>query len=118
VADDDYCYLTTTGRNSGRPHEVEIWYAPSDDGRRLYLLAGGRDTSDWVRNLRADPACTVRIGSRGAPALRASGRVLDDADDEAGAARTLVFEKFQPRAGDDLSGWRTEALPVAIDLLS
>ena len=24
---DDYCYLTTTGRRSGRPHRIEIWYA-------------------------------------------------------------------------------------------
>ena len=27
VAADDYCYLTTTGRRSGRPHRIEIWYA-------------------------------------------------------------------------------------------
>jgi len=116
VAADDYCYLTTTGRRSGRPHEIEIWYAESADGRTLYLLAGGRDASDWVRNLRAHAGCTVRIGSRAAPPLQATGRLLDEADDEAAAARTLVFEKFQPRNGGDLSGWRAAALPVAIDL--
>ena len=26
-ADEDYCYLTTTGRISGRPREIEIWFA-------------------------------------------------------------------------------------------
>ena len=25
-ADDNYCYLTTTGRKSGSPHEIEIWF--------------------------------------------------------------------------------------------
>ncbi len=116
MADDDFCYLTTTGRNSGRPHEIEIWYAPTDDGRTLYLLAGGGDTSDWVRNLRAEPSCTVRIGRRDSSARAATGRVLDETGDEADAARTLVFQKFQPRSGDDLSGWRIRARPVAIDL--
>ena len=116
MADDDFCYLTTTGRRSGRPHEIEIWYAESGDGHTLYVLAGGRDSSDWVRNLRADARCTVRIGSRDAPSSHATGRVLDESNDEASAARALVFEKFQPRNAGDLSSWRASALPVSIDL--
>src|SRR6185312_13518616 len=38
AADLDYCYITTTGRRSGKPHTIEIWFAL--DGRTLYLLAG------------------------------------------------------------------------------
>ena len=34
----DYCYLTTTGRRTGRPHRIEIWYAA--DGYTLYAPAG------------------------------------------------------------------------------
>jgi deazaflavin-dependent oxidoreductase (nitroreductase family) len=112
---DDFCYLTTIGRRSGRPHEIEIWYAPAPDGRTLYLLAGGRDGADWVRNLLAEPACTVRIDARDAPVRGARGRVVEDPD-EMRLARTLVFEKFQPRYGDDLSTWRESALPLALDL--
>ncbi len=26
-ADEDVCYLTTTGRISGHPHTIEIWFA-------------------------------------------------------------------------------------------
>jgi hypothetical protein len=26
LADEDFCYLTTTGRKSGKPHESEIWF--------------------------------------------------------------------------------------------
>ena len=42
MAEDDYCYLVTTGRRSGQPHEIEIWYehdplAPAT----LFLLAEG-----------------------------------------------------------------------------
>lgn len=116
MSDDDYCYLTTAGRQSGRPHTIEIWFAASDDGRTLFLLAGGRDASDWVRNLRADPACTVSMGTRDAPPVPASARILDDDTDESELARRLVFEKYAARGYDDLAGWRVDALPVALDL--
>jgi deazaflavin-dependent oxidoreductase (nitroreductase family) len=107
---DDFCYLTTTGRSSGRPHEIEIWYAA--DGDTLYLLSGGGDRSDWVRNLRADPVVTVRVGDT---THRATARVIDDPVEDR-RARTLVFEKYQPRYAGDLEHWREASLPVAVDL--
>jgi deazaflavin-dependent oxidoreductase (nitroreductase family) len=118
MAGDDYCYLTTTGRRTGRPHEIEIWYAASDDGRTLYLLAGAGRGSDWVRNVEADPACTVRIGSRDAPLRHARARILDRDDADDPIARTLVFDKFQPRNRGDLADWRERSLPVALVLES
>src|SRR5262249_4866622 len=54
MAADDFCYVTTTGRRTGRPHRIEIWYAA--DGNTLYLLSGGGRGSDWVQNAIADPA--------------------------------------------------------------
>ena len=116
VAGDDYCYLTTTGRRSGRPHEIEIWYVEAPSDGTLYLLAGAGDGSDWVRNLRTDAACTVRVGTRDAPLRSARGRLLDEPTDEARVARDLVFAKFQPRNSGDLSSWRESSLPVALDL--
>jgi deazaflavin-dependent oxidoreductase (nitroreductase family) len=110
-ADDDFCYLTTRGRVTGQPHEIEIWFAL--DGARIYLLAGGGTSSDWVRNLQAEPAVTVRIG---ATTYAGTARVVDPATDEDEHARTLVFDKFQPRSGG-LERWRATALPVAIELV-
>jgi deazaflavin-dependent oxidoreductase (nitroreductase family) len=52
-------YLTTVGRRTGRPHRIEIWFAVHSG--RLYLLSGGRDRSDWVRNLQAYPQVTVEL---------------------------------------------------------
>jgi deazaflavin-dependent oxidoreductase (nitroreductase family) len=109
-----FCYLTTTGRVSGRPHTIEIWFALAD--RTLYLLSGGRDRSDWVRNLLAHPEVTVRIGRRDAPALAARARVVDPGSDEDALARRLVTGKYQPGYGGDLSSWRRSSLPVAVDL--
>ena len=110
-ADTDFCYVTTRGRRTGQPHEIEIWFAA--DGDTLYLLSGGGDRSDWVRNLRADAAVTVRLGETTRPGR---ARVVAAGTDEDARARRLVFEKYQPRYGGDLSDWRVRALAVAIDL--
>jgi deazaflavin-dependent oxidoreductase (nitroreductase family) len=108
---EDFCYLTTTGRVSGRPHRIEIWYAAAPERDTIYLLSGGRDRSDWVRNLIAAPQCTVEIaGAR----YDGVARVLERGTDEDELARTLVHDKYAQ--GDDLASWRAEALPVAIDL--
>jgi deazaflavin-dependent oxidoreductase (nitroreductase family) len=109
-----FCYLTTTGRVSGRPHTIEIWFALRDP--TLYLLSGAGDRSDWVRNLLVRPEVTVRIGRRDAPALAARARVVAPGSDEDDLARHLVTGKYQPGYGGDLSGWRRASLPVAVDL--
>ena len=108
--DDDFCYLTTRGRRTGRPHEIEIWFALA--GRTLYLLSGGGDRSDWVRNLRAEPAVTMRLREY---AYAATARVVDDAE-ESERGRDLVFEKYQPRYSGSLERWRRESLLIAIDV--
>jgi len=110
VAGEQYCYLTTRGRVSGRPHRIEIWFAL--DGTTLYLLSGGRERSDWVRNLRQTPAATVEIG-----AGRFSGRariVSDHGEDE--RARALVYDKYAGSYEGDLTSWRDSALPIAVEL--
>jgi deazaflavin-dependent oxidoreductase (nitroreductase family) len=112
-ADTDFCYLSTRGRVTGRPHEIEIWFAR--DGDTLYLLAGGGERSDWVRNLRAQPEVTVRIGD---VTSAAQGRVVEDGTTEDGHARRLVFEKYQPQSGGDLRRWRDTAVAVAIEVQS
>jgi deazaflavin-dependent oxidoreductase (nitroreductase family) len=109
LAYEDFCYLTTVGRVTGRPHEIEIWFAL--EGQTLYLLSGGRDRSDWVKNLRRNPAVAVRIDGE-----HFDGRarvVLDDAEDC--LARRLLVEKYEREPGR-LANWRRTALPVAVDL--
>ena len=110
---DDFCYLTTTGRVSGRPHEIEIWFALDPaSGTTLFLLAGAGDASDWVRNLRADPAVTVRVRDL---TYAAHARVVTDAAEDE-RARALVFDKYQPRNAGELVSWRARALAVALDV--
>lgn len=108
---EDYCYLTTTGRVTGRPHEVEMWFGLGPEGHSLYMLAGGGDGSDWVKNLRRDPAVTVRLGDERFEGL---ARVIEDPEEDE-LARQLLVEKYE-RSPGRLSNWRRTALPVAVDL--
>jgi deazaflavin-dependent oxidoreductase (nitroreductase family) len=112
VPPDDFCYLTTKGRRTGRPHRIEIWFAL--DHETLYLLAGGGRSSDWVQNVSADPAVSVELDG-----VTRSGRArVLEAGEEAELARSLVFSKYDGRYDGDLVSWRQRALPIGIDLVA
>jgi deazaflavin-dependent oxidoreductase (nitroreductase family) len=111
LAGEDFCYLTTTGRVTGRPHEVEMWFGLGPGGRTLYMLSGGGYRSDWVRNLKKNPGVTVRLGSE---RFEGRARVVEDPEEDA-LARRLLVEKYERKPGS-LSNWRRAALPVAVDL--
>jgi deazaflavin-dependent oxidoreductase (nitroreductase family) len=55
-----FLYLTTTGRRSRRPRQIEIWYTRA--GGRAYLVAETGHRAHWVQNLLADPRVRWRIG--------------------------------------------------------
>ncbi len=110
LAGEKYCYLTTTGRRSGKPREIEIWFHMS--GSTIYMLAEGRGRADWVRNLIAEPAVSVRIGDRTFPG---TARLVEDDEEEALARRELPA-KYQQGYSEDLTEWGETALPVAVDL--
>ena len=110
-ADGAFCYVTTTGRRSGRPHTIEIWFGASD--HTLYVLAGGRERADWVRNLRAEPRVHVRLGDK---QYAARARVVEPHTEEDARARQLVLQKYQAPGASDLEVWARSALPVAFDI--
>lgn len=110
LAAEDFCYVTTTGRRTGNPHKIEIWFALA--GSTVYILSGGGERSDWVRNVVASPEVTVRIGDR---TFLGRARIVEDAAEER-MARDLLFGKYEEGYEGDLTSWRDGALPVAIDL--
>jgi deazaflavin-dependent oxidoreductase (nitroreductase family) len=110
IANESFCYLTTTGRVTGRPHTIEIWFAL--DGHTLYMLAGGGTGADWVKNLQRAPDVRVRIRD---VTFAGRARIVEDAQEDA-LARRIVVGKYQPGYGEDLTDWGRESLVVAVDL--
>jgi deazaflavin-dependent oxidoreductase (nitroreductase family) len=110
LANETFCYLTTVGRRTGKPHTIEVWFARENGN--LYLLSGGGESADWVRNLRKTPAVQVRIGSW---TVAAKARPVTAPDEDA-LARRLLDEKYMGwRPGKRLSSWARNALPVKVE---
>ena len=108
---EEYCYLTTTGRVTGKPHEIEIWFGLKDD--TAYLLSGGINKSDWVKNLRKDPSVTLMIAKR---TFKATARIIEDKEEEM-MARNMLADKYHERTVTGLlSKWARTALVVGIEL--
>jgi len=112
LAPRSFCYVTTTGRRSGNPHEIEIWFGWSD-GATIYLMAGGGHTADWVRNMKVNPSVSVRIADQSFTGI---ARIVTEETEDA-LARRLLAAKYQGwKEGAEMSGWARTALPTAIDL--
>ncbi len=109
LAGDDFAYLTTTGRKSGEPHTIEIWFGV--DRGVVYVMGGGREQSDWTQNLLADPNVRIRIREDEWDAV---ARVVEPETDEDARVRELLREKYA-NADDDLVSWARRALPVAFE---
>jgi len=115
LAAEQFCYLTTTGRVSGEPRTIEIWFALH--GQTLYLLAGDGTGANWVKNSAKNPQVRIRIRDR---EFSAQARFVTDGT-EAALARRLLSEKYSTdpwaeNAGS-LADWAQAALPMAFDLL-
>ena len=112
LASEQFCYLTTTGRVTGSAHTIEIWFAAAVGGDKLYMLSGGRDRSDWVKNIGHKSQVRVRIGGE---TFLGHARVIEDAAEDR-EARRLVVKKYYGRDSVQSSGWEAESLAVAVDL--
>ena len=106
------CRLVTTGRVSGQPREIRIWFATVGD--LLYLLAQDRERAHWVRNAAAEPRVRVLIGKgREARTFEGRARIVGAFEDEDGTARDAWAEKY----GSKYFGkFLREALVVAVEI--
>ena len=72
VADKQILYLTTIGRATDLPRQIEIWFVVCRE--RFYVFAERGEAAGWVKNIRRNPKVTVRIGEW---QIDATARVLD-----------------------------------------
>ncbi|HJQ23026.1 MAG TPA: nitroreductase family deazaflavin-dependent oxidoreductase [Blastocatellia bacterium] len=92
-----YLYLTTTGRRTGLPREIEIWFV--HDAGRFYILAEHYHRAQWVQNILGDPHVSVRVAER---RFTATARVLDAERDAALYQRAQQLEREKYDWGDGL----------------
>jgi deazaflavin-dependent oxidoreductase (nitroreductase family) len=100
-SDLQFIYVTTTGRVTGKPREIEIWFVELHG--RLYIFAEHFFETQWVKNIQRDPAIRVRMRGR---EFASKARILDPELDASTwqMAQHLAREKY---------GWG-EGLPVEL----
>ena len=101
IADKQVLHLTTIGRTTGLPREIEIWFVVSCE--RFYLFAETGEAAGWVKNIRRNQKVAVRIGEW---QIEATARVLDRRADH-------KLWKEVAAIADHKYGWG-EGLPVEI----
>jgi deazaflavin-dependent oxidoreductase (nitroreductase family) len=102
--------ITTTGRRSGRPHRVEIWFHNLDG--RIYVtgLPGRRS---WYANLRANPELTFHVKQSAEADLPARARPITGPEE-----RREVLTRIVGNLGrTDLDAWLARSPLVEIELL-
>ena len=70
--------ITTTGRRSGEPRRIEIWFYNLDDRIFITGLPGPRG---WYANLRAEPSFTLHLKESAQADLPARARLVTDEDE-------------------------------------
>ena len=107
-----YCYLTTRGRITGKPHEIEIWFVVHEGF--IYIMSGNLDKSDWVKNLLKEPNVSLRIN---AETFTAVASLLNDKAIE-DIVRMKMATKYNEKEGSELSEWAQTALVVKFSPLN
>ena len=100
IKDEKFIYLTTTGRTSGKPHTVELWFAFSKG--KVYLSHEG-DHTDWMKNVAKHSSVGMRIDG-----LESRGDAQVTAEKESGReiGKKALYEKYYgPASQDVIDDW-------------
>ena len=81
--------ITVTGRKSGRPVSIPVWFVSEDD--KLYLVPVKGSDTQWYKNVLKNPSIRVKAG--GAEAELKATPVTDPKQ------VTSVVEKFRTKYG-------------------
>lgn len=111
LATDRTIDITTTGRSTGRPQRIEMWFHNLDG--RLYLT-GTPGARDWYANLRADAEFTFHLKEAVRADLRARAIPILDP-----ARRRTVLSRLLERLGhaSELDAWVRESPLVEVEIL-
>jgi deazaflavin-dependent oxidoreductase (nitroreductase family) len=106
LASDQVIDITTTGRQSGQPRRIEIWFHRLD-GKYFITGTPGRPRS-WYANLLAHPSFTFHLKQSATADLPATARpVTDTAEREKVLAGILasLSPDFTTAPGQEPAAW-------------
>jgi deazaflavin-dependent oxidoreductase (nitroreductase family) len=111
VAKEKYIHLTTTGRKTGNPHTVELWFAMA--GQKIYLSHEGAYT-DWMKNVLEDGRVEFEIGKiqfKGNARIAERGQVFD-------LGKHALYLKYYGKADEEtINDWFSESTVIEISVI-
>ncbi|WP_067499560.1 nitroreductase family deazaflavin-dependent oxidoreductase [Actinoplanes sp. TFC3] len=105
LAQDRVIDITTTGRRTGEPRRIEIWFHRLDG--RYYITGSPGRPRDWYANLVAHPGFTFHLKESATADLAATARpVTEQAEREKVFAGLLaLLSEFTSRPGHEPGVW-------------
>ena len=111
-----FLLLEHTGRKSGKLRQNVLEVVRRDDAARtFYIVSAWGEKSDWLRNVRANPAVTIKVAGS-----RYSAKAIPLNRDES-ERELLDYAKRYPRAAKELSrllGYRLDGTPEDFAVLA
>jgi deazaflavin-dependent oxidoreductase (nitroreductase family) len=95
VQNDNLIEITVTGRTSGRPISLPIWFAL--DGNTLYLIPVKGSETEWYKNVLKTP--TIQLSAHG-KTLTTSARLLTNE-----AQLDQVLKRFRDKYGKNVKSY-------------
>ncbi len=102
--------IITTGRKSGQPRRVEIWFHRV--GEKIYIT-GTPGPRAWLANLRANPEFTFHLKETVQADLPARARVIDDPAERRRVMAAVLQKLGRP---DDLEEWVQKSPRVEVEI--
>ncbi len=100
--------ITTTGRTSGEPRRIEIWFHNIDG--HIYIT-GTPGRRGWYANMRANPSFTFHIKEGVQADLLAHAILIEDAE-----AKRRILKRISENVGRsaDLEAWVAQSPLVEV----
>lgn len=102
--------ITTTGRKTGKPRRIEIWFH-NIDGKIFITGSPGRQR-DWYRNMLARPEFTFHLKQSVKADLAARANPITDE-----AARRSWFSRYLANSDRDVEAWVNDSPLVEVSFI-
>ncbi len=99
VKNNKFIYLTTSGRKTGKPHVVELWFAYAEG--KIFLSHEGAYT-DWMKNLTKNEHVRARIGPLN---FEATAKIVNGGNPRELGKKSLYEKYYQPASKEVIDDW-------------
>ena len=104
--------ITTTGRRTGRPRRIEIWFLAVDG---VIYITGTPGRRDWLANLIAEPSFTFHLKESVEVDLAARATVVDDPAERRHVLSSVAAQWYRDQTASDDLMERAPLVRVAFD---